>query len=295
MTLLILIVLIMELVNMTKPKILSVIIIYNPDLDLLKRNIDALINHVDNLVIWNNSPEKFKEDLISSDGAGRLLFFSEGSNLGISKALNTVWHYAQQNGYDYLLTMDQDSVWVNLEGFLERVFSFKECLNIFGPEYSLCEAGSFTEKEYRITSGMLVPIKILNEIGGYYTDFYVDGVDVELCYRAKEHGYKVYNVSGSMLEHHAGSNLHCKFLWHQFYSDGYSPKRIFGIIRNHLIIYKRFKIGKLERDYILHHYYIMMPIKIILGEKEKWSKLKSFIKGIYRGVVDSYIEINNIQ
>lgn len=276
---------------MDKYNILAVIVIYNPDEELLIRNINAIINNVKGILVWNNSPENFDASFLTVQ-YNKIKVKSCGSNIGISKALNFAWHYARNNEYDYLLTMDQDSVWINFSGFLEKFISFEDKLNIFGPEYKLSESEYISEGEYRITSGMLVPISLLDEIGGYYEDFMVDGIDVELCYRAREYGYHVYYISGSTLEHHAGLNIQCRFLWIKFYSDGYTPNRIYGIIRNHLIIYKRFKIGVKMRNATFFHYYLKMPIKILLGEKNKLKKLIAYLKGLYGGITHTYTELN---
>lgn len=264
-------------------RILAIVIVYKPDLPLLKRNITAFKNDVDCLIIWNNSPEFCDEKTFEFESV-KILYHTEGHNVGISKALNYAWIYARKNKYDYLLTMDQDSVWVNFKGFLNKVFSFENPNNIFGPEYDFREEVKFREYEYRITSGMFLSIDILNAIGGYCKNFMVDGVDVELCYRAREHGYRVYNISGSTIEHHAGSHLICNFLGYRFISDGYSPFRIYGIICNHLMIFKRYKVGWRAFYYIIKHYYIMMPIKILLGENDKKKKLTAYIKGICDGI-----------
>ncbi len=275
---------------MVSNKILAVIIVYNPDVELLLKNIDALIDDVKGLLIWNNSPDNFDASFLIGL-YNKIVVKSHGENIGISRALNIAWHFAKDNNYDYLLTMDQDSVWVNFKSFLTQVFSFTDKENIFGPEYRLYENNNINEGEYRITSGMLVPLVLLDEIGGYYEDFVIDGIDVELCYRAREHGYKVYYVSNSTLKHHAGLNIPCKFLWLSFYSYGYSPKRIYEIIRNHLIIYKRYNVGRRMRNATLFRYYLMMPIKIIFGEKNKLKKLSAYFNGLYKGLFDTYVEI----
>lgn len=268
---------------MSKQKILAVVVVYKPDILLLRKNIDAIIDQVDKVLLWNNSPESFSERLII--GVSYKVFtITKGENIGISKALNNAWQYAKENRYDYLLTMDQDSVWVNFSGFLEKVFSCSDSNNIFGPEYSLIDSNAIREDEYRITSGMLIPIQLLDIIGGYREDFIVDGIDVELCYRARKYGYKVYYVSGSTLIHQAGNHVECHFMGVKYYSDGYSPFRIYGIIRNHLIIFKEYDVSMHQMSRIIGCYYLKMPIKILFGEDNKREKLAAFYKGLLDGI-----------
>lgn len=265
--------------------LLAVVLTYFPDKTLLLENVNAFIDYVDKVVIWNNTPNDVTHDscklAITSD---KIIYKGIGENIGISKALNYVWNYAADKGYDYLLTMDQDSVWVNLESFMKQVLAFENKCNIFGPEFKLNECCSIKEGDYRITSGMLIPIKVLNRIGGYCERFLIDGIDVELCYRAKQFGYKTYYVSGATLRHHAGSHLECRFCGYNFISDGYSASRIYEIIRNHVWIYKKYDVKLVSFKYVFKHYYIEMPIKILLGENKKKEKIWAYFKGLFDGL-----------
>ena len=148
---------------MNSIKILAVIIVYNPDINLLLKNINALIENVHGLLIWNNSPNNFDANsLVKLDD--KIIVNSYNDNIGISKALNIAWHYAKDIKFVYLLTMDQDSVWINFKGFLEKFYSFADKVNIFGPEYDLQNnVNSICEREYRITSGMLVALELLDK------------------------------------------------------------------------------------------------------------------------------------
>ena len=87
--------------------ILGVIITYNPNLDLLKKNINSFIASVNEVLIIDNGSESFS-DLFQLEN-NNIKILSNASNLGIADGLNRALLYAEENHFDYILTMDQDS------------------------------------------------------------------------------------------------------------------------------------------------------------------------------------------
>ena len=101
-------------------KILAVSVVYNPEEELLLRSVASYADAVDAVWIWRNSPlpEALETALKQFEG---LSLQGNGENAGIAKALNAAARYARENGYDALLTMDQDSVWHELDRFLAAI------------------------------------------------------------------------------------------------------------------------------------------------------------------------------
>ena len=51
-----------RLAQMMKGKrILAIVVTYYPERDLLVRNVEAFIDHVDKVLIWENTPSKDKQ------------------------------------------------------------------------------------------------------------------------------------------------------------------------------------------------------------------------------------------
>ena len=181
-------------------RILAVIVSYYPDVELLERNVASILSGVESIMIWENtpSPENLKYRLPDNE---KVFYASEGENIGISKALNKARDLALNEGFDALLTMDQDSVWHGFEDFLSAVSSQDAPFGLYGPAVY---ASSFTEKfnkvDTLITSGMLVLREVFDRIGGYEEEFFVDGIDLDFCYKASEAGIPSWVVAGSYLE-----------------------------------------------------------------------------------------------
>lgn len=271
-------------------RILSIIIVYNPDLDLLLKNIKSFVQDIDLLLIWENTTLSDEQKrTISQISPSKIIYHNEMQNKGISYPLNYAWKYAQQHDFNFLLTMDQDSIWENfnlyINNCLKRV-SYEQA--IFGPSLDInINQQLFIPKKYVITSGCFIPISILNKIGGYETNFFVDGIDIELCHRARTFGYNTYKVNHCRLIQRFGNPQVINILGFKYTTLNYSAQRLYNILYSHFIIIRKYKDTFLLKQ-VLTLYILKTPIKIILGEKNKWDKLKAIYKGLSKGLKNSH-------
>ena len=251
-------------------RILAVIVAYNPDLEALERCLASFQEHVDKVVIWKNS--NFDFDRADVEFAG------DGSNCGIGKALNYAWKKADEEGLDALLTMDQDSVWQDFPAFLRKAESAPQ--GLWGPWVNKEPEADYIASDLLITSGMLVPLRLIERIGGWREDFLVDAVDVDFVLHAKELGIPAWRVGGGWLQQQFGQRRK-KGLIHVY---DYSPERLYGIFRNHIIVIRRYKgvSGQLRKMFV-KRWFVSRPIRILLGEKHAFKKLGAIFRGIRDG------------
>lgn len=274
-------------------RILSVVITYYPDKKLLQDNINAFINYVDAILIWENTPiaESAKYRYVNNQ---KVIFYGVNENKGISFALNYAWKYAKANGYDYLLTMDQDSKIENFQLFINQVLSMNE-IAIYG----IPPMNSIKEKIFRvshtITSGTLIPIQILNDINGYRENFFVDAIDVDLSYRARRYGYNTYWIGGTCIKQVFGNQFYKKIGGAKFLCFNYGPKRLYGILRNHIIIEKEYKTELSDKKLLYKIYILKFLINILFFEPNKIKKIKAMVLGIYDGILNKDSRINYIK
>jgi rhamnosyltransferase len=59
--------------------------------------------------------------------------------------------------------------------------------------------------DFIIASGSLIPLAILDEVGGFKEDLFIDLVDVEWCFRARRAGFKSFLSPTATVEHRLGS------------------------------------------------------------------------------------------
>ena len=72
--------------------ILAVIVAYRPDVEKLRTNLEAFAPWVDRVLLWKNSPFDFAHEKVVEAG--------DGTNRGISVALNAAAEYAAREGFD---------------------------------------------------------------------------------------------------------------------------------------------------------------------------------------------------
>lgn len=265
-------------------KILSIVVTYYPSKKLLEDNINAFIDFVDKVLIWENTPKE-ERDHYRFIFREKVEYCGDGIN-SISRALNYAWKYAKMNKFDYLLTMDQDSVWNNVEVFLNKtIFNVDAPFGIYGPcinEEIHQELFSQTEL---ITSGMLSPISIIDKIGGYNEFFRIDGIDTWLCYKAKELDIGTYRVSGCVLNQHYG-NLHKERIGriYVFHTLDYPPIRLYEIFKSYVLILRRFHTSKRLKKQFFYELLVKHTIKVLLIENKKYAKIKAILSGIMDGL-----------
>lgn len=264
-------------------KFLAIILTYYPEKELFSKDYLSFSQHVDKVIIWENTPAKdapkyrYLQD-------GQVDYMSNGCN-SISKALNTIWHYAKQNGYDALLTMDQDSSFDDFKGYKEwacKMIDEEPC--ICSPWYfgKMSEPMVFNQN-HAITSGMIIPLSILDDINGYNEEFDIDAIDIDLCLRAKSKGYKILQNNQFVLNQRFGQRYEKIVFGKVFTGSEYGPKRLNGIFRNYIITYRRNKRPEYLKKNI--HYILVNTIKnVIVCESNKLQKLYAIVKGCYQGL-----------
>lgn len=267
-------------------RLLAVVVTYYPEKKLLEENINAIYDYTDKILIWENTPK--------TDRIKYRFFFREkieycgGDINSISHALNCAWRYAQKQGYDYLLTMDQDSIWSNFALFKQTVLKYNEKrMCIIGPFASddvnnkKIDSG-VVENRWQITSGMLIRTALLNQIGGYNESFSVDCIDIELCLRAKRKGYRSYYCYDGFLKQRYGELIYKKFFGHEFRITYYNSFRIRGIILGHILLYRTYHLHELIQETI--YWLIMISLSIVLVKGDRLKRIHSLIKGIWDGL-----------
>lgn len=264
-------------------KILCVIVLYYPNWDLVRRNLLLMSPYLDKIILWDNTPNP--ATMKEFDG---VKLFSKGENIGLSRAYNEAWKIASTNSYDYLMTMDQDSQWDGFPTYIKMVKEYENTAST--KQRTLYFISSEQEKHSYIpifcggiNSGAIIPISVLNESAGYNTDFFVDVVDDWLIAEAQKKGYNCIKIGGPRIIQKYGNPKLVKVLGKQFITNNYSAMRIYGIIRNYLILFHNYNVPVYFRKHITA-YIIKMPIIILLAEKNKWIKMKAIFYGIYDGL-----------
>ena len=89
-------------------KIGALIITYNPDLIVLKKNFEAIKDQVDEIAIVDNGSNNINKILNITNKEAKII--KNDKNMGIAFALNQGMEFFKKNGYSWVITLDQDSI-----------------------------------------------------------------------------------------------------------------------------------------------------------------------------------------
>lgn len=266
------------------------IVLFNPDIKRLKENIDAVIVQCAHVYLVDNGSGNIDEvlELLKEYKKSKISVICNAKNHGIAKALNQLASAAQKDGYEWLLTLDQDSVSpCNIIEEFEKYITYQDigilCPVIYdrnkGEEIKAKE-GSI-EIDECITSGSLLNIKAWNKIGGFDENLFIDGVDFDICYRLKKNGYKILCIQSVVLLHELGHIEYHRFLFWRVLVKNHSAFRKYYIARNIIYIAKKRKSVLLVVKGLLQE--IKMLGIVILYEEDKLNKSRCICRGIYDG------------
>ena len=277
-------------------KVAAIIISYNPDNNLLD-SVNLLINQVDKIIIVDNGSESQKKkniNLIKDIDNKKIEVIFNEENLGIATALNIGVKEALNQGYNWILTMDQDSKASSnmVEKMLEVYNTIdeserKEILSIF-PNFvderiqSIEENSNMNSYEYvdaDITSGNLLRKEVFEKVGFFDDSLFIDLVDTDFCMRLNEKGIKMIKIRDAVLYHSLGESKTIKGILGSFNTSNHSALRRYYMTRNRFYIWEKYKglnSFTLNRDKKL---FKKEFVKIILGEKDKVNKIKMVLRG----------------
>lgn len=274
-------------------KVAAIIVSYNPDSNLFD-SINLLLNQVEKVIIVDNGSKEKYVKYIKSINEDKIEIILNKENLGIATALNIGVRKALENGYEWILTMDQDSK--ASPDMVKKMFNVynsinreerKDILSIF-PNFvderiqSIEENSNMNSYEYvdaDITSGNLLRKEVFEKVGFFDDSLFIDLVDTDFCMRLNEKGIKMIKIRDAVLYHSLGESKTIKGILGSFNTSNHSALRRYYMTRNRFYIWEKYKglnSFTLNRDKKL---FKKEFVKIILGEKDKVNKIKMVFRG----------------
>ena len=268
--------------------ILAIVITYFPEKELLERNLEAFVDEVDKVLIWENTPldKKLVYRFINHT---KVEYCGDGIN-SISHALNYAWRYAEKNGYDYILTMDQDSVFYNFSVFLKMtVYNERYIGGIWSPNVvtditKVRRNGSLdVEERYNaVTSGMLLRLSLIAKVGGWNESFVIDGVDDEFCFRSSRYGEKVFRFMNVFLIQKYGNPQSVSIGPYSYVLRNDSVARLYSIYKSIILLIRMYPEQVSYKQWC-RAYWGKRVKWILLFEDNGFKKVYSIVKGIISG------------
>ncbi len=288
---------------MNKYKISATVIFYNPNEEVYS-NIKSYINNVDKLYIIDNSDslnEEIKNKLLNMYKNIEYIF--NGENLGIATALNIACDKAIEDGYDWILTMDQDSSFLKFNDYLKCLDKLKEPENtaiiaantMWHAKDNIPLNPSFESEEnfLVITSANLLNLKLFNEIGRFEDKLFIDMVDYDYCMKANTLKYKIIYFKDILVEHSLGSVFQRRniFTGKLRTKIEHSAQRNYYITRNYFYTWKQYNKLFPKEFNLLKTINIMLIhniTKILLYEDNKMQKITSKFLGLWHFIINKF-------
>nr|WP_312971298.1 glycosyltransferase [Pseudomonas sp.] len=195
---------------------------YNPDILLLKENLESYVCQVGGVVVCDNTDNKdfsfqIKELCLTY---GNTVYISMEGNKGIAFAQNKGVEMAISLGYDYFIEVDQDSKLC--EDFVSKII--KTYLLLTSNNLSVAGVGpvavskeqGFVYHGYKCDSGIQMVDKTLSSgfffskqayqlVGTKDESLFIDLVDWDWCWRARGKSLNVVVDTSIKIEHMLGS------------------------------------------------------------------------------------------
>lgn len=266
--------------------ILAGIVLYNPNIKRLKENLFAIKNQVNKVIFIDNASANIDE-IEGNVNFKDILIIKNSKNQGIAYALNQIMTYAKENQYEWVLTLDQDSVVAeNLISEYSKYTNDKQ-IGIINPKIidrnftkseSDIDQNKISYPTLVITSGCLTRRSAWEIVGGFDEWLFIDSVDFDFCYRLTKYNYKILSTPFTNILHEVGHSRLVKFLGKEEMVYNHSAFRYYYIFRNKIVIGYRY--NRLKRNIL---WLIKKLLLIIIYENNRYSKIKAIINGTLDG------------
>ncbi|QIK70007.1 glycosyltransferase family 2 protein [Erysipelothrix sp. HDW6C] len=276
-------------------KISAIIVTFNPELERFKFVINSVSTQVNNLIIVDNGSSNIGDLKVmfnTDDFNGEII--ENGKNLGIAEALNIGIEHAKQEGTEWVLTLDDDSICSNnfVQSALEII---DENPNQFAQistnvQYSSARKNesndTFTRIKLCITSGSILNVNAWEAVGKFNKELFIDYVDFDFCYRLDKAGYVTIRNNKSFIDHQLGEetkvNMFPFISRYKVVTYNYSPIRTYYYTRNRLYCIRKYCGFSQSIKQLLS--LVRFNTKKLLYEKNKGKN----IRAIMRGTIDSF-------
>lgn len=274
-------------------RICAGIVSYNPDIDLLEKVISSVESQVEHIFIYDNSSNNIGYIKEIIEGKDAITLIESDRNDGIAKALNIVCDRALKDGFNWILTLDHDTILeYNMIDSFKQLLANEElrigivCPRVKYVNYHTAEKGRVSTR-YEIvqgcmTSGSCMSLEAWKQIGGFDEKMLIDWVDNDICLRLRVAGRQIVRDNQRFMHHNLGNPKKKRILlWHMT-DFSYSEFRIYHIVRNEIYYYRKNKkyinrikqkliiLDTIVRFYMLNH-----------GDKKKMEAIR---KGIADGL-----------
>lgn len=284
----------------TRQAVCAIVVTFHPD-DGLTERVARVAFQVAATIIVDNGSDAGSVVLRQVAALPAVTVISNGSNLGIARALNIGVERAREAGFSWALLLDQDTV-VDATLVDTLLATYLACPE---PQKTAAVGARFRDTHERpsdirhldargdtwreveavITSGTLLPLQTWAVIGPFRDDFFIDYVDIEYCLRARARGFRIIESRQPLMSHTVGSPSRHQILGSTRWTTNHSAERRYYIARNNTVLLREYgtsaggswRLKSLSRSFRLCK-------RIAFFERDKLSKILAVGQGWWHGM-----------
>ena len=269
----------------------------------IHRCFDSIRDQVGHVVIVDNgSGEPTRRELNRLAESHSVTVILNKANEGLARALNQAVHWARDNRYRWILTLDHDSE--ATPGMVDRLVQAYTLLErqgthnvgvlganpydrntqVFTTGVPPRVAGGLPlEDTDVISSGSLFPSHVFEDAGPFNEALFVYYVDDDFCLRLRKAGYRVFFCPEAVLLHEEGRYEARKFLWRRVFYDCKTRQARYYLSRNMIYMLKNHHLSA-EYIYWVVRRFCKDHVKILIFDKNRFSMLWFSLKGLTDGL-----------
>jgi len=259
-------------------------------------NLSHVAAQTQGLVVVDNhsNPDSLNRLRAASRSLGFHLI-ENAENRGIAEALNQGVRWAKSAAHPWVILFDQDSrlgpnfvanMMATWESHPQRDRVCSVHPTYYDPEVvkdpvrqRASDGGPITS----MTSGALMPMWVFDKIGWFASEFFIDEVDAEYCYRIRAAGYMIADSKRATLLHSTGNPERFSFLGFTCRPTQHSATRRYYMSRNRIVLYRRY--FPIFPRFVLHsmHMALIETIKCFVADRDRLRKFRNFLLGTWDG------------
>lgn len=291
-------------------KIVAGIVLFNPDTGRFNECLSRLQSQVEKIYIFDNSDTVSNCNFVN---IGSVIYISENKNCGIAYALNQIMERAKIDGYQWVITMDQDSLIPDkmLKDFSNVISSIPQ-IGIVCPQvidrrrtYQIAKKSETTEYiETCITSASCTSVEAWEKCGKFDEWMFIDLVDNDFCKRLILSDYKILKLNKWVLDQEFGQIIPKSYKKQKFwielskvfrnkniaklsYKKKVSPSRVYYTNRNIIYLNKKMKkYGKVGYENYNCSGYAGFVFCFLIPSIIRAQDKRQVIRATLRGIID---------
>jgi rhamnosyltransferase len=286
----------------------AVVVLHHPDAELLRQQFAATMPQVQGIIYHDNGAGRSTLSQLGVLAQPCVRCLGDGNNLGLAEAFNRGLELLVEMQARFALLLDQDSLPARdmvqclraadrqgrrdgtrvaaigpaiYDTWRGRLEPFGQATSLRRRLVSRARDNEPFDVSYLISSGTMLYLPALAEIGPMESGLFIDSIDYEWSFRARARGHRLLATYGTILQHRRGERLHrplpsVRLRLH-------SPQRLFFIHRNQVRLCFRRYISLAWKGRAITELVLRMALSLLFGPDRR-RRLAASMRGIVQGL-----------